>query len=68
MMCSKVIYTGLIKTKIGNWNSDGYFHFQRLSIRPFGRGAKSEEILKSVHNRNFNRYMNQHVTVIILVY
>ena len=26
MMCSKVIYTGLIKTEIGNWNSDGYFH------------------------------------------
>ena len=25
MMCSKVIYTGLIKTEIGNWNSDGYF-------------------------------------------
>ena len=24
MMCSKVIYTGLIKTEIGNWNSDGY--------------------------------------------
>ena len=26
MMCSKVIYTGLIMTEIGNWNSDGYFH------------------------------------------
>ena len=26
MMCSKVIYTGLIKTGICNWNSDGYFH------------------------------------------
>ena len=26
MMCSKVIYKGLIKTEIGNWNSDGYFH------------------------------------------
>ena len=26
MMCSKVIYTGMIKTEIGNWNSDGYFH------------------------------------------
>ena len=26
MMCSKVIYTGLIKTEIGNWNSGGYFH------------------------------------------
>ena len=26
MMCSKVIYTGLIKIEIGNWNSDGYFH------------------------------------------
>ena len=26
MMCLKVIYTGLIKTEIGNWNSDGYFH------------------------------------------
>ena len=26
MMCSEVIYTGLIKTEIGNWNSDGYFH------------------------------------------
>ena len=25
-MCSKVIYTGLIKTEIDNWNSDGYFH------------------------------------------
>ena len=24
MMCSKVIYTGLIKTEISNWNSDGY--------------------------------------------
>ena len=26
MMCSKVIYTGLIKAETGNWNSDGYFH------------------------------------------
>ena len=26
MMCSKVIYTALIKTEISNWNSDGYFH------------------------------------------
>ena len=26
IICSKVIYTGLIKTEIGNWNSDGYFH------------------------------------------
>ena len=26
MMCSNAIYTGLIKTEIGNWNSDGYFH------------------------------------------
>ena len=26
LQCSKVIYTGLIKTEIGNWNSDGYFH------------------------------------------
>ena len=26
MMCLKAIYTGLIKTEIGNWNSDGYFH------------------------------------------
>ena len=26
MMCSMVIYTGLIKTEIGNWNSDGHFH------------------------------------------
>ena len=26
MMCSKEIYTGLIKTEIGNWNSVGYFH------------------------------------------
>ena len=26
MMCSKVIYAGLIKTEIGNWNSDGYFN------------------------------------------
>ena len=26
MMCSKVIYTGLIKNEIGNWNSEGYFH------------------------------------------
>ena len=25
MMCSKVIYTGLIRTEIGNWNSDCYF-------------------------------------------
>ena len=25
MMCSKVIYTGLIKNEIGNWNFDGYF-------------------------------------------
>ena len=24
-MCSKVVYTGLTKTEIGNWNSDGYF-------------------------------------------
>ena len=26
MMCLKVIYSGLIKTEIDNWNSDGYFH------------------------------------------
>ena len=26
MMCSKVIYTGLIKPEIVNCNSDGYFH------------------------------------------
>ena len=26
MMCSKVIYTGPIKTEIGNRNSDSYFH------------------------------------------
>ena len=26
MMCSKVIYTGLIKTDISNRISDGYFH------------------------------------------
>ena len=26
MMYSKVIYTGLIKTEISNWNYDGYFH------------------------------------------
>ena len=26
IMCSNVIYRGLIKTEIGNWNSDGYFH------------------------------------------
>ena len=26
MMCPKVIDTGLIKTEIGNWNSDGFFH------------------------------------------
>ena len=26
MTCSKVIYTSLIKTEMGNWNSDGYFH------------------------------------------
>ena len=30
--------------------------------------AKPEEILKFVHNRNFNRYNNYHLTVIILVY
>ena len=26
MMCSKVIYTGLIKTEISNWNTDDYIH------------------------------------------
>ena len=26
MMCSKVKYTGLIKTEIGYWNSEGYIH------------------------------------------
>ena len=32
--------------------------------------AKPEEILKFVHNRNFNRYNNKHLTVTtcILVY
>ena len=30
--------------------------------------AKSEEISNSVHNRNFNSYINQHLNVIILVY
>ena len=29
MMSSNVIYTGLIKTEIGNWNSDGYFYRAR---------------------------------------
>ena len=26
MTCSKVLYTGLIKTEIDDWNFDGYFH------------------------------------------
>ena len=26
MICSKVIYTGLIKTETSKWNSEGYFH------------------------------------------
>ena len=26
VMCSKVIYTGLLKTEISIWNSDGCFH------------------------------------------
>ena len=39
MMCSKVIYTGLIKTKISNWNSDGYFH------RACNLGGKSQKNL-----------------------
>ena len=30
--------------------------------------AKPEDILKFVHNRDFNRKNNQHLTVIILVY
>ena len=30
--------------------------------------AKPEEIINYIYNRNFNRYMNQHMTVIILVY
>ena len=30
--------------------------------------AKPEETLKSVRTRTFNRYNNQHLTVIILVY
>ena len=30
--------------------------------------AKSEKILNSVHNRNVNRYINQHLSVIILEY
>ena len=30
--------------------------------------AKPEEILKFVDNRNFNRYNNKQLTVIILVY
>ena len=30
--------------------------------------AKPGEIINYIHNRNFNRYMNQHMTVIILVY
>ena len=30
--------------------------------------AKPEEISKVAHNHNVNRYMNKHLTVIILVY
>ena len=30
--------------------------------------AKPEEILKYIHNRNFNSYMNQHLSAIVLVY
>ena len=30
--------------------------------------AQPEEILKYIHNRKSNRYMNQHLTVNILVF
>ena len=41
MMCSKVVYTGLIKTEIGKWNSDGYF--QRACAICENLGGKSKK-------------------------
>ena len=43
MMCSQVIYTGLIKTEVGNWNSHGYFH--RLCAICEKVGGKSQKNL-----------------------
>ena len=46
MICSKVIYTGLIKTEIGNWNPDGYFH--RACARCKNLNEKSQKIWLSI--------------------
>ena len=34
----------------------------------YGQCKTRRIFLKNIHNRNFNRYMNQHLTVIIFVY
>ena len=42
MMCSKVIYTGLIKTEIGKWNSDGYLiELVQYAKNPGGKSQKN---------------------------
>ena len=45
MMCSKVIYTGQIKTEIGNWNSDGYFHLACAIYKNLG-GKSLKNLVK----------------------
>ena len=56
MMCLKVIYTGLIKTEIGNLNSDGYFHgacaIWEKSCRKVLENLVEHQIIKMI--RKFN--------------
>ena len=52
MMCSKkVIYSGLIKTEIGNWNSDDYFHracaiCKKILVESRGKILVEHQIIK----------------------
>ena len=50
MMCS-VIYRGLIKTEIGNWNSDGYFHQACTIFKNLG-GKSQKNLVEHLKIKN----------------
>ena len=45
-----MIYTGLVKTEIGNWNSDGYFHLFTF-LAPQNLKRKTLELFCSLNQR-----------------
>ena len=51
MMCSKVIYTGLIKTEVGNLNSDCYFielvQYANNLVGKSGKNLVEHQIIKN---------------------